>query len=93
MAEKELKDMTEEEMLEEVKKLKQEADNLLVAVMKIEDQLEHDYITPREEAERYAEIFKKSQELQDKKTELIGEALKKKYRRVLALLKFCKPVK
>ncbi len=93
MAEKELKEMTEKEMLEEAKKLKREVDNLLVAAMRIEDQLEHDYITPEQEIHRYAEIFKKSQELQARKIELVSEALKKKYRQVLVLLESCKPVK
>ena len=88
MAEKELAKMTEEEMLEEAKRLKNEADALLVAAMRIEDELEHDYITPEEEMERYAEIFKKSQELYNEKTAMAAEALKKNYRKVLELLEF-----
>ena len=91
MTEKALKDMTEEEMLAEAEKLDKEFDELLVAAIRIDDNLEHDYITPEEEMERYAEIFRKSQELQDKKTEMVAEALKHGYRKVLELLEFCKP--
>jgi len=92
MTEKNLKDMTEEEMLEKAKQLKAEADALLTAAMRIEDELEHDYITPEEEMERYAGIFQKSQELQNKKTELVAEALKRGYWKVLKLLEFHKAV-
>jgi hypothetical protein len=92
MAEKELTKMTEEEMLEKAKQLKAEADALLAAAMRIENELEHDYITPEEEMERYAEIFKKSQELCDKKTEMVAEALKNNYRKVLELLECCRAV-
>ncbi len=90
MTEKKLTDMTEKEMLAEAEKLKKTADELLVAAMRIENELEHDYITPEEEMERYSEIFKKSQELHNKKTEIIAEALKKNFRKVLELLEFRK---
>lgn len=93
MAEKEPVKMTEEEMLEEAKKLKTEADALLAAAMRIENELEHDYITPEEEMERYAEIFQKSQELEKKKIKLVTEALKRGYWKVLEVLKFCRAVK
>lgn len=92
MSEKKLTDMTEKEMLAEAEKLKKEADTLLAAAMRIENALEHDYITPEEEMKCYAEIFKKSQELNDKKTEMVAEAKKKNYRKVLELLKFYKAV-
>lgn len=92
MTEKELRKMTEEEMLAEARQFKKEADALLTAAMRIENELEHDYITPEEEMEHYAEIFKKSQELCDKKTEMVAEALKKGYQKVLELLEFCKAV-
>ena len=88
MTEKNLREMTEEEMLAEAKKLKKEADALLAAAIRIENELEHDYITPEEEMKRYAEIFQKSQKLQDKKIELVAEALKKNYPEILKILEF-----